>query len=337
MKKLVIFITAVLSIGCTSRQPVREAAPIRVETLTVHPSLTASIQNYVGVVEEDMAAALSFPVEGTVVRILFDEGQSVRRGDLLVELDAASARQSYDAAKATLEQAKDACTRLRKLYDEKSLPEIQWVEAQTKLRQAEAIFGIAEKNLADCALRAPFSGVVGKRIATVGETALPGVPVMTLLDIRTVRVRFPVPEREIGAMRTTDRTEVRVAALGDKSFSGTKMEKSAAADAATRSYDVRVTIPNAAHELLPGMVCHVGVTPSAATEEIVVPLCAVQQAGNGSRFVWTVRGDSVERTPVEVGRMIDNRVTIRAGVTDGDRIVVSGMQKIGEGSKVVWQ
>lgn len=337
MKKLLIPALASISFGCTPRQQIREQSPIRVETQVVHREAVVAQRNYVGAVEEEMAAALSFPVGGTVSRILFHAGQFVRQGDLLMELDATSARQSYDAAKATLEQAQDACGRLKKLHDENSLPEIQWVEAQTKLRQAEAGFAIAEKNLADCRLYAPFSGAVGKRIATVGETALPGVPVMTLLRIAAVYVRFAVPEREIGAMRSDDRIEVRVAALGDKTFVATGIEKGASADAVTHAYDVRASIPNAAYELLPGMVCDVRTAPADTLEEAVVPLRAVRQAGDGRRFVWVVRGDSVVRASVEVGRLIDDRAVIERGIADGDRIVVGGMQKIGDGSKVVWE
>lgn len=225
MKKLLILTLASIPFGCTSRQQIREQSPIRVETEAVHRETTVARHNYVGVVEEQMSAALSFPVGGTVSHIRFHAGQFVRQGDLLVELDETSARRSYDAAKAAFEQAQDACDRLKKLHEENSLPEVQWVEAQTKLRQAEAACAIAEKNLADCRLCAPFDGVVGERIATVGETALPGVPVMTLLRIATVYVRFSVPEREIGAMRSDERVEVRVAALGDKTFIATGIER----------------------------------------------------------------------------------------------------------------
>ena len=83
-------------------------------------------------------------------------------------------------------------------------------------------------------------------------------------------------------------------------------------------------------------VCRVTVSPAESAEEIAVPLRAVQQAGDGSRFVWTVRGDSAVRTAVTTGRLVNNGIVLTGGVAAGDRIVVDGMQKIGEGSKVVW-
>ena len=120
-------------------------------------------------------------------------------------------------------------------------------------------------------------------------------------------------------------------------FTAGKIEKGAVANPAAHTYDVRATLDNAAGELLPGMVCRVTVSPAESAEEIAVPLRAVQQAGDGSRFVWTVRGDSAVRTAVTTGRLVNNGIVLTGGVAAGDRIVVDGMQKIGEGSKVVWR
>ena len=258
----------------------------------------------------------------------------MRRGDLLAELDPTSARQTFEAAEASLGQARDACNRLKKLYDENSLPEIQWVEARTRLRQAEAACAIAEKNLGDCRIVAPFDGVVGQKRAAVGETALPGVPVVTLLEIKSVKVRFSVPEQEIAALGADARVSLRVPALRDSLFVAGAVEKSAAANPAAHTYDVRAVVPNRGEVLLPGMVCRVTVAPAAAVEQIALPVRAVQQAGDGTRFVWRVEGDSVVRTRVRTGGFVGNGIVIEEGLRPGDRVVVDGMQKIGQGSKV---
>lgn len=337
MKRTILWTVLLLAAGCSSPKKARTVDPLRVETLIAAPSADIAAAAYVGTIEEETSAALSFPVGGTVIRTYADEGERVRQGQLLVELDPTSARQTFDAAQASLGQARDACERLRQLYDAKSLPEIKWVEAQTRLQQAEALFGIAKKNLNDCSLHAPFSGVVGTRRASAGETAIPGVPVLTLLKIGTVKVRFSVPEQEIAGLGTDSRIEATVAALGDRTFTAGKIEKGAVANPSAHTYDVRAALSNAGGELLPGMVCRVKVLPAGAIEEIAVPVRAVQQVGDGSRFVWIVRGDSVLRTQVTTGRLVNNRIVLNEGVQPGDRIVTDGMQKIGEGSKVVWE
>ena len=218
MKRTIFWALLLIAAGCSSPKNTRTADPLRVTTIVAAPSAGFGAAVYVGSVEEETSASLSFPVAGTVARTLADEGQRVRKGQLLAELDSTSARQTFDAARASLEQAEDACGRLRQLYEAQSLPEIKWVEAQTRLRQAESLFEIAKKNLSDCALCAPFDGVVGERRASAGETVLPGVPVMTLLQIGTVKVRFSVPEQEIAAIGADSRMRITVPALGDRTF-----------------------------------------------------------------------------------------------------------------------
>ena len=299
MKQTTFCAILLLATGCTSPKKTHTADPLRVGSIVVTPSSDIDAALYVGTIEEETSAALSFPVAGTVARTYADEGQRVQQGQLLAELDPTSARQTFDAAQAALDQAKDACARLKQLYDAESLPQIKWVEAQTRLRQAESAYGIA------------------------------------LLRIGTVKVRFPVPEQEIARLDTDSRLRITVAALGDRAFPAGKIEKGAVANPATHTYDVRATLSNADGELLPGMVCRVEASPAGAAEEIALPVRAVQQAGDGSRFVWKVSGDSVVRTAVATGRLVNNAVTITAGIQAGDRIVTDGMQKIGQGSKVI--
>lgn len=337
MKRVFFGAALLLAGGCSSSGTPSATTPLRVETLVVEPREDIHSGIYVGVIEEERSAALSFPVAGTITSILTEEGTRVRKGQLLAELDSTSARQTYEAAKAALEQARDACARLQQLYDAQSLPEIQWVEAQTRLRQAESAFGIAEKNLNDCRLYAPFDGVVGQKRAAVGETALPAAPVLTLLEIGRVKVRFSVPEQEIASIGTDSRIRVSVPASGDSAREANGVEKGAVANPAAHTYDVRATLDNRNEELLPGMVCRVTATPATAVEEIAVPVRTIQQSGNGRHFVWCVQGDSVVRAEVSTGRFVGNEVVIESGIRPGDRIVTGGMQKIGQGSKVVLQ
>lgn len=337
--KRVIFGAALLFVaGCSSSTNSANSSastPLRVGTLVVEPRTDIRAGIYVGVIEEENSSALSFPVAGTLTRVYADEGERIHRGDLLAELDPTSARQTYDAARAALEQARDACSRLQQLYEAKSLPEIQWIEAQTRLRQAEAACGIAEKNLNDCKLYAPFSGVIGQRRMSAGETVLPGVPVLTLLEVDQVKVRFSVPEQEIASMAADSRVRVAVPALGDSLLEAGRIEKGAVANPSAHTYDVRAGMPNRDGRLLPGMVCRVTVTPAGAVEEMAIPVRAVREDGDGGRFVWRVEGDSVVRADVRTGRFVGNDVVIEQGIRPGDRIVVDGTQKIGQGSKVV--
>ena len=132
MKQTTFCAILLLATGCTSPKKTHTADPLRVGTIVVTPSSDIDAALYVGTIEEETSAALSFPVAGTIARTYADEGQRVQQGQLLAELDPTSARQTFDAAQAALDQAKDACARLKQLYDAESLPQIKWVEAQTR-------------------------------------------------------------------------------------------------------------------------------------------------------------------------------------------------------------
>lgn len=158
---------------------------------------------------------------------------------------------------------------------------------------------------------------------------------MTLLEIGRVKVRFSVPEQEIASITANNRVRVVVPALHDALFEAGRIEKGVEANPAAHTYDVRALLANRDGALLPGMVCRVTVSPASAVEEIAVPARAVQQTGDGSRFVWRIEGDSAVRAGVRTGRFVGNEVVIEEGLRPGERVVVDGMQKIGQGSKVV--
>ena len=124
---------------------------------TVGEASTSGAYHYVGVVEENKSAALSFATAGTIRQIMVDEGQRVAQGQLLATLDRSSAQSTFDASAASLHQAEDAYTRMKQLYDKKSLPEMQMVEVETRLQQARSMYELSKKNLGDCALHAPYS------------------------------------------------------------------------------------------------------------------------------------------------------------------------------------
>ena len=192
MKQTTFCAILLLATGCTSPKKTHTADPLRVGTIVVTPSSDIDAALYVGTIEEETSAALSFPVAGTVARTYADEGQRVQQGQLLAELDPLADLRCR--AGGTRPGERCLCAPQTALRRREPAPD-QVGRGADRLRQAESAYGIARKNLDDCKLYAPFTGVIGKRQAAAGETVMPGVPAMTLLRIGTVKVRFPVPDR----------------------------------------------------------------------------------------------------------------------------------------------
>lgn len=155
---------ALLSCQNESNKPVSSASPVKVKVMQASSSATSESRHFSGTVEESSTTSLSFPVMGTVKKIYVDLGERVTQGELIAEIDQTSIRSSYDAAKSTLEQAEDAYKRMKLLHDKGSIAEMKWIEVQSKLQQARSMEEVARKNLKDCKLYAPYSGVISEKI-----------------------------------------------------------------------------------------------------------------------------------------------------------------------------
>lgn len=334
------FALALLLAGCSQQTQQHEKAPTRVQTEVVAPAAAESSETYVGIVEENEATAVSFTSMGTVRRVLVSEGQAVARGQLIAELDDTQARNLLDGARAAVAQAEDALQRYGQLHEKGSMTDAQWVEVQSKVAQARSQLAVAEKNLADCRLTAPVSGIVGRRNVSAGETAMPSQAVVTILDITSVKVRFSVPESEMAAITPQTPTRIQVEAIG-RGFHGGRIEKGIQADALTHTYDVRVRVENKERMLLPGMVAKVALNSQSLIVNsqllISLPLTSVQRRPDGSLFIWTIAADSTaHRTPVTIGASQGNRIEILSGLAEDARIVTEGYQKLSEGTKVIY-
>ena len=341
MKKVYLILLSVILLGSSCQQQTAKSsmkAPTRVKTLVVSSDVVDNAQTYVGMVEEREATAVSFTGMGVVKRVLVREGQAVGKGQLLAEMDDTQARNLLSGAEAQMTQANDALARYKMLHDNGSLPEVQWVEIQSKVAQAKSQLEVAKKNLADCRLVAPVSGVIGKKLIGAGETALPSQAIVNILDISSVKVKVAVPEAEVGGINAHTPTSIVVEAIKG-SFQGGQIEKGVQADALTHTYDIRINVANGDRKLLPGMVANVRFVSdgSQAIGSKMVPVTAVQRKSDGSLFVWTVGKDrTAHRTTVTIGQPQGNYVSVFDGLNTGDRIATEGYQKLSEGTKVVY-
>ena len=324
--------------SCGNKQEQKVKTPTRVKTEVVSTAMNASGQTYVGMIEEREATAVSFTGMGVVKCMLVNEGQVVSKGQLIAEMDDTQARNLLSGAEAQMAQANDALERFKMLHDNGSLPEVQWVEIQSKVAQAKSQLEVAKKNLADCRLVAPVSGIIGRKLVGVGETAMPSQAVVSILDISTVKVKVSIPEAEISSIGANTSSMIKVDAI-NSSFAGGRIEKGVQADALTHTYDIRIHVANGQRRLLPGMVASVQFVAVAQqqTGQLMVPVTAVQRKADGGLFVWTVSNDSTaHRTPVTTGETMGNRIAITDGMTEGTRVVVEGYQKLSENTKVVF-
>lgn len=331
---IAVAVAAVLFAACSSKKAEPQLTPISVTTEVATASSDYLDKTYVGTIEANTSTPVSFTGIGTVTRVCVEEGQHVSKGQLIAELDDTQARNMLATAQAQMEQANDGLARMKQLHEAGSLPDVKWIEIQTQVSQAKSQLEMCKKNLADCKIYAPVSGVVGSKVFENGMTAVTSEPVVTILDITKVKVRVAVPEREMGAITANTRSTVSVEAIGS-SFEGGHIDKGVTADAVTHTYDIKITLPNPNGRLLPGMIANVSLHGNAtdAPAAITVPIRSVQQSG-AQQFVWVAKDGKAHRQNVTLGETYGNRIVILSGLEGGETVITEGYQKVGEGSAV---
>lgn len=330
------FLLVILILGnCTVKTDQRdEEKATAVKEIKVMRNTYGYSDNYVGTVEETGSISLSFQVNGHIERINVDQDEYVKRGQLLAAINSEDIGNLYSSALASSQQAGDAYTRYKKLYEEGSLPEIKWVEIQSKYKQAVSATAIARNNLGKSQLRAPKNGFIISKNVESGMNVIAGEPVLKLVDINNVNIKFSVPEDVIAFLKVGQKVVVNVAALDGRRYVCRITEKGIMANPVSHTYEVKCRMPNNDHKLLPGMVCSLKVQRSLSPEEIIVPVNAVLLDTNGKNFVWIDKNGIAIRRYVNLKTFLGKGIVIGKGLCDGDRVIVEGIQKISQGMSV---
>lgn len=312
-----------------------EPRKVNVHTMVVYNAVFENCKEYVGTLEESFSTDLCFETSGRVTAVYVKDGQRVKKGQLIAQVDTSMARHAYDAAKATLMQAKDGYARAKQVHDKGSMPEVKWVEIQTQLQQAVSMEQIAKRRLDDCLLRAPVAGTISDRSIEVGSTVSPMLPVMKILGMDGLYVKANVPEIDINDVLVGALAQVQIKAIGDTIYTGKVTERDVSANKLSHGYSVRIKLRGTTKDLLPGMVCKVVIASHLEAIGYDIPARAVQLDNDGKRFVWVVEEGLAQRKYVTIEDLTQTGVLVSEGLQDGDEIIIDGVQKVATGTKVV--
>lgn len=336
MHKRIVIVSVLVALsltGCIKKESsTKDVRPIAVRTVRVAVQSESASRVYVGEVESGSKMPLYHPMGGKLTALHVRNGQHVKQGDAIADLDDTQTRSLHDAAAATLRQAEDAYQRLEQVHDSGGLSDVKWIEMQTNLEKARQQEIATRKSLEDCHLTAPLEGVVADADVRVGQQLFPGQTVCNIVSLNTLQAVFMVPETDIAAFSVGDAVTVRVNALDDMPLQAVITEKSISAGAIAHTYQLKAVLRAPSKEVLPGMMVKVHTT---RTEDagIVVPSACVQTTPQGPA-VWIVEGDTVSRRLIRASQFVKNGVLVTEGLKDGDRIVTAGYQKLYNGARV---
>jgi RND family efflux transporter MFP subunit len=314
-----------------------DAAPIVVRAEPAASIVRLRVVTASGVAQARTTVDVAFQVPGKVVAVRPDEGDVVREGQLLAELDPTDYRFAVEQAAAQAEHAAAERDRHRPLLTLGSVAPNDLERMESGARQTAAVAALARKRLADTRLRSPISGIVARRAIERGSTVAAGQSAFTLVDLDVVEVRIGVPEADVDMLRVGLPATVRLPALGAATFAGVVTSVGVAADPTTRTYAVEISMPNPAHRLKAGMVAEATVQGSQQLTAITVPASAIIQDADGANLVYLldVRTNRVHRRRVTLGTTRGEAVEVTAGLAPGDIVVVAGQQRVRDGALVM--
>lgn len=321
---------ALFACGPEAERPARRPPAVRVAP--VAESDGARILRLNGTLEPERSMSAGFAVPGTVEKVFVNVGDVVKKGQPLASLAKGSYADALGIARAKANQAEDTHQRLAPMHANKTLPEVKMVEVATGVEEARRAVSLAQANLADTVLRAPESGVIARRNAEPGATAIPGVPMFTVVQTSTIHATARVPEKHIGRVKVGDGAKVAVPALGI-TLDGRVQELGVIADPLTRTYAVKVALANDG-DLRLGMVAEVRLGVDTGARDLAVPQEAVRIDEAGRPFVYVVADGRISRRPVEVAGFAGEAVALTSGVAAGEQVVISGTAMLGDGMAV---
>lgn len=285
-----------------------------------------------GTARANEAVEVTSKAANKIVAVHFTEGQWVRRGQVLVELDGAQDRADLVAAEAALAESRSAYARSRDLFTQQALSQSQLEQIEATLKGNEARVVAAAARVADTVIRAPFDGRIGLRRVSVGALVNPGTVITTLDDTRTMKLDFDVPETFLAVLKPGLAVSAKSAAYPEDSFDGAVESVDSRVDPVTRSIRVRARHPNPNGLLRPGMFLTVVVSREPIPGLVLPEQALVPERGRV--YVFVVADGRVSRRDVVIGRRSPGEVEITSGVTAGERVVIEGTQKIRDGSAV---
>ncbi len=313
-----------------------------VKTMVVQTTNHSTIRSFPGKVRASKRVNLSFEIDGVLTDLPVTEGMRVKKGQLIAKLDQRTYENNLLAAKAEFTEAKINLERQKKLLKEKIVAQSVLDTAQSKYDTANAKFKIAEKNLEETALHAPFDGIIATRFVENHTKINPSENIVSLQDVSNIEIVIQVPESIMvyanDSLKSSE-LKVRFDVIPDKEFTVKVYEFSLDADSQTQTYDVVLTMPTSSKfNFLPGMTASVTTDKFIHPEEknlnhIWLPPTAIQgEAAGNKSFVFIINKDNkAEKKYIEIGIPTISGIPVLSGLNDGDRVVIAGSGYIQDG------
>jgi len=323
---------AAVALAAPAPAPSANAGRVQVEVVPVAVLPVARGVAAVGNLRSQDSVILRSEIAGRIREIGFVEGGRVEKGQMLVRLDDAVTRAELQQAQANLSLARSQYKRAQELSAQGFISHQARDEAASQLQIQQAAVALAQARLDKTVIVAPFDGLIGLRNLSVGDYVSAGDELAPLESIDPLNVDFRIPEQYLAQVAVGATLAVQFDALPGLARQGEVKAMSPLVDMGGRSILLRASIPNADGALRPGIFARVQLRFSDG-ESMLIPEAALAPSGR-AQYVFRVHDGKAQRLEVQIGQRRDGWVEILSGLEHDVQVVVSGLQKIRDGSLV---
>lgn len=359
MKMVKVFVALLLFLSFFSCRPQNNVEEIKEEFFGANPVKIFEVKKqkiseklfYTGLIEAWKKINITPDLGGKIAKIHVEEGDRIKEGQLLAELDTRAVRLQLEQARAALAVAEANYTdaqrnmdRMERLRGEKAVSDQQYEKiklgyeaAEAQVQQARAAVNLASYSLDVSLMKAPFSGVVASKNAEVGDVINPMMGgfsptsgVLTLMDFSRVKTEIDVSHQDIIRIKKGQPAQLRVMALPDRVFQGYVSLVNITADPLTKKFKVEVEIDNPDLILRPNTFGEVTLEVSTHEDALVIPQKAVLE----NKYVFLARENKAERKEVTLGLQNAELVEVLNGLKEGDLVIVEGNYGLEDGAEI---
>ncbi|MBA2241455.1 MAG: efflux RND transporter periplasmic adaptor subunit [Chthoniobacterales bacterium] len=331
-------IMTLIKSGSAMVPPATTVTSAKVEQADWQPMMSA-----VGSIAPVQGATISAELAGMVTEIGFQSGRPVKKGDILLKLDAQAEQAQLRSAEADAELAKADFDRARDLADRKVISRAEFDVTSSRYTQRKAAVDNMQSIIAKKEIRAPFDGIAGIREVNPGQMVPAGQNLVTLQALAQVFVDFSMPQQQLAEITAGLPVKVTTDAIAGREFDGELTAVNSAVDPATRSVSLQATIDNADHALRAGMFARVRVLLPQKVRTLFIPATAVSYAPYGnSVYVIEQKKDEksgkdalfIRQQFIRTGEARGDFVAVTEGLKAGDQVVSTGVFKLRNGMEV---
>jgi len=314
------------------QQSQRRSGEVPVVVTIVEEKPFASVVEALGTASANEAIVVTAQETDKVQNLYFEDGELVTTGQLLVKLNTQEEQARLSELQINLAEAQRQLKRVRDLAKENSASEQLLDERKSEVAALRAQISIAEAQIADREIRAPFDGLLGARQISEGALVRPGDQITTLDDIHTLKVDFSIAERHLPSVKLRQKVLTSSVAYPEQIFEGVISHIATRVDPVTRAIQVRALVSNPELLLRPGMLLQMVVEKSVTTS-MVIPESALVPIDD-DQFVYVVTEGKAVKTKVLLGERRPGEVQIMKGLRSGQQVVTGGTVRLSDGKAV---